>query len=135
MLDKCSGLISSDENPNNVKAFNDSVKELPKKFREKLRYEQLSAEDMVKQGHLTLKAKADVVIVDPPQKGCDNVVVKAINGCKAKTLVYVSCGFEAFMKDLKRLKEEGGRRFKVAEEHVLFPGADAIETLAVMERD
>ncbi|GMH91181.1 hypothetical protein TrVE_jg9678 [Triparma verrucosa] len=134
VLDMCKSLISSDENLNNVKAFEDAVKELPKKFRRKPSYKQLSAESMVKEGYLDGGAKVDVVIVDPPRKGCDDVVVNAINNSKAKSLIYVSCGFEAFVRDQKRLEDEGKWKLKVAEGFVLFPGADAIETLAVFER-
>lgn len=55
-------------------------------------------------------------------------------------LVYVSCGFKSFMRDANRLLQfnessasDWRWRLLHAEGHVLFPGADHIETLSVFE--
>ena len=79
-------------------------------------------------------AKADVIIVDPPRKGLDGEVVNALNAhgtTSHKVLVYVSCGFDAFQRDYKALVGSGRWNLEIAEGHVLFPGSDAIETLAI----
>ena len=52
----------------------------------------------------------------------------------ASQLVYVSCGFDAFKRDREVLEKEGGWKVERVEGHVLFPGADAVETVAVFGR-
>ena len=51
-----------------------------------------------------------------------------------KTLVYVSCGFDALKRDAEWLEEKGGWKLVSGEGRVHFPGADAVETLAVFKR-
>ena len=79
--------------------------------------------------------KADLVIVDPPRKGLDPEVVDALcQGNNLKTLIYVSCGFDAFVRDFQSLTTRGNWHLTRAEGHILFPGSDAIETLALFLR-
>ena len=49
-----------------------------------------------------------------------------------RRLVYVSCGFDALQRDLAALAA-GRWRLDRVEGHVLFPGADHVETLAVLD--
>jgi len=53
LLDYASKLTSSDENPHNLRAFNDSVHGMGKKLRKKCEYVQKSAEGMVDGGYLS----------------------------------------------------------------------------------
>jgi 23S rRNA (uracil1939-C5)-methyltransferase len=130
----CSELVSSDENPHNITCFNKSVEimlAITKEKKVNLHYVSASAETMVQQGAL---AKADLVVVDPPRKGLDLVVARALAQAKhIDCLVYVSCGFAAFERDCAIL-EQGGFQLHKAEGHILFPGSDAIETLAFFRR-
>jgi len=133
MVDLFGELICSDENPFNVECFEKSVSQLNKKLRKKVRYEGKSAEGCVEGG--VLAKDVDIVVVDPPRKGLDGLVLQALNEGKGlKTLLYVSCGFDAFVTDCKCLEEKGGWKLVKAEGHVLFPGSDAIETLAMFVR-
>lgn len=99
-----------------------------------VQYTSLSAEEMVRAGHLEGQ---DVCIVDPPRKGLDKEVIEAL--CKPietlKGLVYVSCGFNAFCRDHQKLVEQGGWKLERAEGFLLFPGSDHIETLAFYRRE
>jgi 23S rRNA (uracil1939-C5)-methyltransferase len=131
----CSEIVSSDENPHNISCFNKSAEIMQsntsKKETANLHYVSASAETMVRQGAL---AKADLVVVDPPRKGLDFVVARALAEAKQiDCLVYVSCGFPAFERDCAIL-EQGGFKLHKAEGHILFPGSDAIETLAFFRR-
>ncbi len=51
---------------------------------------------------------ADVVIVDPPRKGCDENLLQLISDISPKRLVYVSCNSATLARDLKILKEKYG---------------------------
>ena len=130
--DVVSSLVSSDENPNNSKCFYESAAALPKDIQSKLTYKQKNAADMVATEQ-ALFQKSNVLIVDPPRKGLEDEVVEYL--CnegykKLKLMVYVSCGFQAFQRDCDALMKSGKWKVEFAEGYLLFPGSDAIETLA-----
>ena len=49
---------------------------------------------------------ADVIVVDPPRKGCDEVLLNTILKMKPERVVYVSCDSATLARDLKILCEE-----------------------------
>jgi len=51
--------------------------------------------------------KADIVIVDPPRKGCEQEVIETIISMSPKKIVYVSCNPSTLARDIKQL-ETGG---------------------------
>lgn len=57
--------------------------------------------------------KADVIILDPPRKGCEAEVLKAIKAINPKRLVYVSCNPASLARDLKILQDDGYKIEKV----------------------
>ncbi|WP_288526628.1 23S rRNA (uracil(1939)-C(5))-methyltransferase RlmD, partial [uncultured Clostridium sp.] len=57
--------------------------------------------------------KADVVVVDPPRKGCDKKLLDAITNIDAKKIVYVSCDPSTLGRDLKVLEENGYKTLEV----------------------
>ena len=77
--------------------------------------------------------RAQLCIVDPPRKGLDHEVLTALGKRGPTRLIYVSCGFPAFKRDCLDLLRKKWRLVH-AEGHVLFPGADHVETLAVFDR-
>ena len=130
--DIVSSLVSSDENPNNAKCFYDSVRELPTDIQSRLVYRQKNATDMVTTEKALLR-NSQVLIVDPPRKGLDDEVVDYLckEGYKSmKLVVYVSCGFQAFQRDCDALIKSTKWKVQFAEGYILFPGSDALETLA-----
>ena len=130
--DVVSSLVSSDENPNNAKCFYDSVRELPTDIQSRLVYRQKNATDMITTEQ-ALFQNCQVLIVDPPRKGLDDEVVDYLckEGYKSmKLVVYVSCGFQAFQRDCDALIKSGKWKVQFAEGYILFPGSDALETLA-----
>lgn len=50
---------------------------------------------------------ADVIVVDPPRKGCDKALLDTIIKMSSKKLVYVSCDSATLARDLKYLCENG----------------------------
>ncbi|PWX16217.1 23S rRNA (uracil(1939)-C(5))-methyltransferase RlmD, partial [Clostridium perfringens] len=57
--------------------------------------------------------KADVVVVDPPRKGCDKKLLDAITNIDAKKIVYVSCDPSTLGRDLQVLEENGYKTLEV----------------------
>ncbi|MDE5670580.1 MAG: 23S rRNA (uracil(1939)-C(5))-methyltransferase RlmD [Eubacterium sp.] len=60
------------------------------------------AKEMEKKG-----LKADLVIVDPPRKGCQKELFDVIENMGAKRIVYVSCDSATLARDLAILKDKG----------------------------
>ncbi|KAL9186539.1 hypothetical protein ACHAXT_005777 [Thalassiosira profunda] len=136
LADAVSSLVSSDENPNNADCFRESVRALPNNLQPRLSYVQKNAAAMVAT-EPALFRKSQALIVDPPRKGLDPEVVDHLcrGDSKATQLVvYVSCGFRAFQRDCDALLKSGRWSVENAEGHLLFPGSDAIETLAFLVR-
>lgn len=57
--------------------------------------------------------RPDVIVLDPPRKGCDPAVLQAIIAAAPKRVVYVSCGAPTLARDAKLLTEGGYAAEKV----------------------
>lgn len=57
---------------------------------------------------------ADVIVVDPPRKGCDETLLLTIADMQPKRMVYVSCDPATLARDVKRMGELGYQVEKVA---------------------
>lgn len=73
--------------------------------------------------------KADVVVVDPPRKGCDKKLLDAITNINAKKIVYVSCDPSTLGRDLQVLEENGYKTLEVQPVD-MFPNTAHIENVA-----
>lgn len=73
--------------------------------------------------------RADVVIVDPPRKGCDEKTLSLINTISPDRLVYVSCNSATLARDAKILKNYG-YVLKKACAVDLFPNSTHVECVA-----
>lgn len=76
--------------------------------------------------------KPDVIVVDPPRKGCDETLLQTILAMKPKRVVYVSCNPSTLARDL-RLLEDGGYRTKEVQPVDMFPQTVHVEAVAVLE--
>lgn len=63
--------------------------------------------------HAGEKAYADVIVVDPPRKGCDTACLETMVKMEPKRIVYVSCDSATLARDLKYLAENGYELEKV----------------------
>jgi len=59
------------------------------------------------------KAHADVIVVDPPRKGCDEVCLNTMVQMQPDRIVYVSCDSATLARDVKYLQEQGYELKKV----------------------
>ncbi|WP_300350698.1 23S rRNA (uracil(1939)-C(5))-methyltransferase RlmD [Clostridium sp.] len=75
--------------------------------------------------------KADVVVVDPPRKGCDKKLLDAITNINAKKIVYVSCDPSTLGRDLQILEENGYKTLEVQPVD-MFPNTAHIENVALL---
>ena len=73
--------------------------------------------------------KADVVVVDPPRKGCDKKLLDSITNIDAKKIVYVSCDPSTLGRDLAILEENGYKTLEVQPVD-MFPNTSHVENVA-----
>lgn len=75
----------------------------------------------------------DVIVVDPPRKGCDIKLLEAIGRAKPEKVVYVSCDPSTLARDLKILEAEGYKTEKVQPVD-MFPQTGHIEVVTLLTR-
>ena len=75
----------------------------------------------------------DVIVVDPPRKGCDLATLNAIVEMAPPRLVYVSCNAATLARDLKILEEKGFKT-QSATPVDLFPRTHHVESVALLTR-
>ncbi|WP_226670737.1 23S rRNA (uracil(1939)-C(5))-methyltransferase RlmD [Metabacillus litoralis] len=73
--------------------------------------------------------KADVIVVDPPRKGCDEALLKTILDMKPRRVVYVSCNPGTLARDLQVL-ERGGYETVEVQPVDMFPHTTHIECVS-----
>jgi 23S rRNA (uracil1939-C5)-methyltransferase len=75
---------------------------------------------------------ADVLVVDPPRKGCDEALLNTILSMKPKKVVYVSCNPATLARDL-RILEDGGYKTTEIQPVDMFPQTMHCEAVAKIE--
>lgn len=75
----------------------------------------------------------DVIVVDPPRKGCDEKCLETIVKMKPERVVYVSCDSATLARDLKYLCEQGYEVKKVQPVD-MFPHTGHVETVVLLQR-
>ncbi len=79
------------------------------------------------------RTRPDVVIIDPPRKGCAPSVIDSICEMSPSRVVYVSCDPETLARDLKLFDEKGYKTEKVTPVD-MFPRTGHVETVVLMSR-
>jgi 23S rRNA (uracil1939-C5)-methyltransferase len=77
--------------------------------------------------------RADVIVVDPPRKGCDRRLLESIIAMGPKRVVYVSCNPATLARDL-RILEDGGFRALEAQPVDMFPQTAHVECVVLITR-
>ena len=76
---------------------------------------------------------ADVIVVDPPRKGCDEMLLKTILKMQPKRVVYVSCDSATLARDLRFLCDNGYELKKVCGVDQ-FPQTVHVETVVLLSK-
>ncbi len=89
------------------------------------------AEEVLPEKYEQEGISADVIVVDPPRKGCDEAVLQTMLKMKPERIVYVSCDSATLARDLKRLCEElyEVKRVAVCD---MFPQSTHVETVCLL---
>jgi len=116
LLPKTQNITLVENNPLAHLSFQQAKKEIP--------YQCIDAKDAVIDDQ-------DLIIVDPPRKGLDPLLLDKIAQLEKGRLIYVSCGFESFQRDCDRLLGAGWK-IEEAQGYLLFPGTNHVETLTLL---
>lgn len=77
--------------------------------------------------------RPDVVIVDPPRKGCDSACIDAICSMSPQRIVYISCNPATVARDCAIFTDQGYSVDKIQPVD-MFPRTTHIETVVLMSR-
>jgi 23S rRNA (uracil1939-C5)-methyltransferase len=92
-------------------------------------------EDIVQtpEAHAAMR-EADIIFLDPPRKGSDEVTLGAIARAKAPYIWYLSCDPATLARDLKFLAANG-YRLGMVQPFDMFPQTGHVETLVTLYRE
>ena len=78
--------------------------------------------------------RGDVLVVDPPRKGCEHSLLSCMAQMQPQKIVYVSCDPATLARDVKILGEEGYsvRKIRCVD---MFPHSVHVETVVVLSRN
>ncbi|MBQ8268890.1 MAG: 23S rRNA (uracil(1939)-C(5))-methyltransferase RlmD [Clostridia bacterium] len=79
------------------------------------------------------KLRPDVVILDPPRKGCDSRLLSFVASLSPRTIVYVSCNPDTLARDVAILAPLGYTTDKVQPVD-MFPGTGHVESVVCLTR-
>lgn len=83
--------------------------------------------------HAGENAHADVIVVDPPRKGCEESVLETMVHMQPERIVYVSCDSATLARDLKYLCANG-YEMKKARAVDMFPNSVHVEVVTCLQR-
>ena len=91
------------------------------------------AEEVLPEKYEKEQIYADVIVVDPPRKGCEESVLDTMVQMEPKRIVYVSCDSATLARDLKYLCERGYEMKKVKAIDQ-FPQTEHVETVCLLSK-
>ncbi len=98
---------------------------------ENVRFFAGKAEEILPMQYEKNKARADVMVLDPPRRGCARACLDTIIQMRPGRIVYVSCDSATLSRDIKILRE-GGYELKTVQPIDLFPQSVHIENAALL---
>lgn len=77
--------------------------------------------------------RPEIIVVDPPRKGCDEALLETILVMKPERVVYVSCNPATLARDL-RVLEDGGYQTIEVQPVDMFPHTTHVECTVLLKR-
>jgi 23S rRNA (uracil1939-C5)-methyltransferase len=77
--------------------------------------------------------RADIVVIDPPRKGCDEALLATMVTMQPERIVYISCNPSTLARDLKYLSSHGYQPAEVQPVD-MFPHTTHVECVVLMSR-
>ena len=91
------------------------------------------AEEVLPEQFARTGERADVIVVDPPRKGCDELCLETIVKMAPEKVVYVSCDSSTLARDVKYLGEHGYEVMRVRTVD-MFGMSGHVETVALLTK-
>ena len=91
------------------------------------------AEEVLPRKYQEEQISADVIVVDPPRKGCDSAVLETMLQIRPKRIVYISCDPATLARDLKILCQ-GRYKLQKVQPVDMFPHTTHVETVCLLLR-
>lgn len=93
-----------------------------------------AAEKLADEALKVVSAPETTVIVDPPRRGLDDKVIKALKNNIPKYIIYISCAPDTLARDIAKLSK-AGYNTKSVQLLDMFPRTAYFETLTLLEKD
>ena len=90
------------------------------------------SEEIVPELYKTKGVKPDVMVVDPPRKGCEESLLNLMLQMQPKRIVYVSCDSATLARDLKILCATNEYEIKKVQPVDMFPHTGHVETVVLL---
>lgn len=91
------------------------------------------AEEVLPEKYEKEGVHADVIVVDPPRKGCDETLLSTMVKMQPERIVYVSCDSATLARDLRYLCDNGYELKRVCPAD-MFPQTVHVETVCLLSR-
>ena len=91
------------------------------------------AEEVLPEKYEKEGVRADVIVVDPPRKGCDENLLSTMVRMQPERIVYVSCDSATLARDLRYLCDNGYELKRVCPAD-MFPQTVHVETVVLLQR-
>ena len=83
--------------------------------------------------HSDDRVHPDVIVVDPPRKGCDEICLQTIISMEPERIVYISCDPATLARDLKLLTD-AGYQLRCVQPVDMFPHTVHVETVVQLSK-
>jgi 23S rRNA (uracil1939-C5)-methyltransferase len=117
-----------------IELVSDAVKDARKNARlngiENVEFIEGAAEEVMPR-LLTQGVRADIIVMDPPRRGCEEGLLEAAVQMNPSRMVYVSCNPATLARDLRFL-EDRGYKTEVVQPVDMFPFTHHVECVALM---
>lgn len=92
------------------------------------------SEDIVPKLYKDRNVKPDIIVVDPPRKGCEESLLNLMINMNPEKIVYVSCDSATLARDLKILCKTNKYKISKVQPVDMFPHSYHVETVVLMSR-